>query len=115
MDLSDAVTLLWKVSGVAEQDRVLKHKLAENIVDRLGCLALAICQAGAVLQKRSYTMVEYYNVFDQRRKELLQERGAQSLLGYQHTIYTAWDLSVKAIKEQHSAAAPDAVEVLHVF
>jgi len=72
-------------------------------VSTLGCLALAITQAGAVIRQGICGVEEYCQLYSQHQKELLG--CAQSSGDYQYTIYTTWEVSLRAIEEKSSNEA----------
>ena len=118
MDVDDAVALFFKASGIAEEEILANRESAQNLVEKkLGCLALAISQAGASIFQGSYTLAEYGDIFSRNRKELLEERNdnVQGQSDYKYTVYTTWNISIKALMQKNTVGALDAIQLLNVF
>lgn len=94
---AEAVELLLKRTG--HQDETTAKRLA----DALGCLPLALEQAGAYIETRGCTMAHYLELFEKRQYELLQ-RGKPST-EYPDTVATTWSLSFQNIESENPAAA----------
>ena len=113
MQVDEATTLILKTSGIDLSDSRTRA-LAEPVVLTLGCLALAVAQAGAVIRQGVCSMGEYCQLYSQRRKELL-EQIVQGGEGYKYTVYTTWEISLQAIEAMSGGRAKDAVELLQMF
>jgi hypothetical protein len=59
MDFEEALALFLRASGVEDISAEIARKAATPVVEVLGCLALAIAQAGAYVRKGLYSMDEY--------------------------------------------------------
>ncbi|KAK0214737.1 P-loop containing nucleoside triphosphate hydrolase protein [Armillaria nabsnona] len=88
---SEAVNLLLKH---AHQDLDNSNQqLAFDIVDALGCQALAAATAGAyIASTATCTFSNYLSLFEQKSKQLLNYE-MELLDGYQKTIFSAFQLS----------------------
>ena len=115
MTTDEAITLILKTAGVEDLSDTSIRKTAETVVATLGCLALAIIQAGAVIQKRLCSMEEYCGVYSRRRRELLSQRAVQGEDEYPYTVYTTWEVSRKMIEQMSNEVGRDALELLNVF
>ncbi len=115
MTTDEAITLILKTAGVEDLSDTSIRKTAETVVATLGCLALAIIQAGAVIQKRLCSMEEYCAVYSRRRRELLSQRAVQGEDEYPYTVYTTWEVSRKMIEQMSNEVGRDALELLNVF
>jgi hypothetical protein len=60
-------------------------------------------------------MGEYRELYSQRRKELLGQNDDRGGEDYGHTVYTAWEISLRAIEGMSGDAAKDAVKLLQMF
>ena len=115
MPTDEAITLILKTSGIGNLTDTLIRETARPVVSTLGCLALAIIQAGAAIREGCCKMTDYCQVYSRHRQELLSRRAVQGGEGYQYTVYTTWEVSVKTIEERSSEAAQDAIELLKIF
>ncbi len=91
LEQSEAVNLLLKH---AHQDSDNNNQQpAFDIVNALGCQALAVATAGAyIASKSTCTLGNYLSRFNQKHTELLNYK-MRSLDGYQKTIFSAFQLS----------------------
>ena len=115
MGLGEAIMLLLKAAAVENVSSEDSQNLAQPIVETLGCLALAIVQAGAVIRQKLCTMTEYCEVYSRQRTKLLNHQLIQAVSNYQFTVYTTWEVSVNMIKEMSSETAKNAIELLQFF
>ena len=114
MQTDEAISLLLKESGHNLSDETARET-AKPVVSMLGCLALAITQAGAVIRQGVCGINEYCQLYSKRRKELLNQKSMQSTGDYQYTVYTTWEISLRSIEGKSSDFAQDAVELLQIF
>ncbi|KAH8823523.1 acyl transferase/acyl hydrolase/lysophospholipase, partial [Flagelloscypha sp. PMI_526] len=91
LELDDAVELLLR--DVAIEKTLETYKIASEIVQKLGCLALAVNQARGFLAQDICTLDEYLPIYTQNRKKLLEDRLIQTTDDYKHTVYTTWTIS----------------------
>jgi hypothetical protein len=100
MEEEEAITLMLKTVGHEDVSDEAAREVTKSVVSILGCLALAIDQAGAVIRQGFYTIEEYRKVYSRRRKELLNQKSVQRGGDYEHTVYTSWDISLRMIKNK---------------
>jgi len=93
----DAVDFLRRRSGDADAGGA-----AEDLVEELGCLPLALEQAGAYIEENGSTVAAYLDTFRTHRAEILAEG---ELRDYPAPVATAWELSFRAIEEDAPVAA----------
>jgi tetratricopeptide (TPR) repeat protein len=83
---------------------------ARTLVKSLGCLALALVQAGAYCHQLSsyhqgvfkpYSFIRYLSLFYSHRAELMKESQPSPLDSYKRGVYTTLDLSYKALSQVH--------------
>jgi tetratricopeptide (TPR) repeat protein len=115
MEIDEAITLILKASGVNNLSDRRTRDFAKPVVLTLGCLALAVAQAGAVIRQGVCSMGEYCELFSQRRKELLGQNVVRGGEDYRYTVYTTWEISLRAIEGMPGDAAKDAVKLLQMF
>ena len=115
METDEAITLMLKTTGARDLWDEKLRNTAQPVVLTLGCLALAIVQAGAAIRQGLCRMEEYCSFFTRHRRELLHWKPGQGSQGYEYTVYTTWEISLKMIAEMSTADAHDALEILQVF
>ncbi|KAL8955282.1 MAG: hypothetical protein Q9183_006709, partial [Haloplaca sp. 2 TL-2023] len=115
MAKDEAVTLLLRKAGADNTSNGSTRDAAESVVQTLGCLALAITQAGAVIRQGYCKMEEYRTLYSRRRKELLSQKAIQGGDDYRYTVYTTWEVSRQMIEEMSTEAAQDALALLRMF
>lgn len=117
LETEDAITLLLK--AISNDDGVYvkeKRSSALPVVKALGCLPLALSQAGATIRQKFFALEEYLDIFSSYKRSIFSKGYSQDT-DYKHTIYTTYEVSLDKIKLLHSNAqtAVDAVEILHVL
>ncbi|KAL9615270.1 MAG: hypothetical protein Q9167_000241 [Letrouitia subvulpina] len=115
MDIDEAVTLLLKTVAVHDLSSRSMRETAGPVVLTLGCLALAITQAGAVIRQGRCQMEEYCTLYTRRRKELLSQKAIQGGEDYRYTVYTTWEVSRQMIEKMPGEVGQDALELLQIF
>ena len=100
MEEADAITLLLKASCL---DASAKHiEVAKNIVTELGCMPLAVDQAGAYIEAGRCSIDNYLHQFSLHRQTLMSDATFKGASDYNQTVYGTWDLSFEEIKKRAS-------------
>ena len=100
MEEADAIILLLKASCL---DASAKHmEVAKNIVTELGCMPLAVDQAGAYIEAGKCSIDKYLQQFSLHRQALMSDATFRGASNYDRTVYGTWDLSFKEIKKRAS-------------
>ena len=100
MEEADAITLLLKASCL---DASAEHlQAAKNIVAALGCMPLAVDQAGAYIEAGKCDINEYLRQFSSHRQTLMSDATFTGASDYDRTVYGTWDLSFKEIEKRAS-------------
>lgn len=115
MATDEAVSLVLKTAGVRDLTDASIREAAKQVVLTLGCLALAIVQAGAVIREGHLRIDEYCDIYYRRREELLKQQAVQGNEGYLYTVYTTWEVSIKMIERTSNEVGHDALELLRIF
>lgn len=118
-----ALLLLRRASLIAQQ-APLSHASHEqravacDISRVLDGLPLALDQAGAYIKETASSLAQYLQLYQQRRADLLQRRGAESQ-DYPASVATTWSLSFEKVAQANPASielltfcaflAPDAI------
>jgi tetratricopeptide (TPR) repeat protein/DNA-binding XRE family transcriptional regulator len=84
------------------------RKLASMIVQKLGCLPLAIDQAGAYIEETGCTLKDYLMLYQTHRRSLLKQRG-RVVAGHSRSVVSTLELSFQQAQQINPAAA----ELLH--
>ena len=122
MNEDDASILLLRTAHLDVSNQAYLRE-ARDIVADLGCLALAIDQAGAYIFNDGCNIHDYRATFEAHHQELLREDSWKGAGDYDLAAYASWDLSRKAIKRM-AMTQPDnpqarsgraALEMLHMF
>ena len=100
MEEADAISLLLKASYL---DASAKHiEVAKSIVTELGCMPLAINQAGAYIEAGRCSIDKYLQQFSLHCQTLMSDTTFRGASKYDRTVYGTWDLSYKEIKRRAS-------------
>jgi len=75
---------------------------AEAIVELLGCLPLAVDQAGAYIRARQKTLAEYLRLLRHKQEDLLMWRPRVG--DYDKTVLTAWELNFRQVELESDIA-----------
>ena len=98
MEEADAITLLLKASCL---DASAEHLgVAKNIVNELGCLPLAVDQAGAYIKAGKCSIDKYLQQFSLHHQILMSDTTFRGASNYDQTVYGTWDLSFNEIKKR---------------
>ncbi|KAK5054617.1 hypothetical protein LTR84_001508 [Exophiala bonariae] len=95
---SDSLVLLSKVAYGETSPLLDTLEKRKTIVEILGYHALAIVQAGAYIRETSCSLSHYLEVYEQRRKDLLDNLPPHLGTDYQHSVYATWQVSVDMIE-----------------
>lgn len=101
LPLDDAVGLLLKRAAVRSTVSDDEKKAAEEVATELGCLPLALDQAGAYMNTRKKSFKDYLELYHKQQESLLGYK--LKLSRHQKTVLTTWDLSFDRIDSE----APD--------
>lgn len=122
MEGSDAVALLLKTSGLGNAQKSaqstkeeIEKREAMKVARTLGCLALAIIQAGAVIRQGLVSLSGFCELYAKRKRELLESGIPDASTEYQRSVYTTWEISLKMIGEMSDNYALFALELLRHF
>ena len=114
MDRNEAVALLLRISKLDEESEEVTE-MAKSITDTLGCLALAIIQAGAAIRQIHCSTSEYHGMYARHRRDLLDLKHSPALTDYQYTVYSTWKLSVTMIQGVDVETSRHAMDLLRIF
>ena len=115
LDESDAITLLLRSALLGDATDEDLRKTAHPIVQALGCLPLALIQAGASIQQNICSLNEYLDIFNSYKKGIFSNQRIQGKGSYEHTIFTTFEVSFNEISRLGTERAMDAVEILQLI
>src|SRR5437660_1518835 len=119
LDLDNAALLLLRRAGLLSLDAALARaepadlRAALQLAQELGCLPLALDQAGAYLDETRCDLQQYLKLYRSHRADLLRYRG-ELALDHPDPVATAWSLSF-ALIEQSNALAADLLRLCAVL
>ncbi|KAF2238369.1 nb-arc and tpr domain-containing protein [Viridothelium virens] len=106
LEPSVGAAMLCKFSGrTGEPDAT---EAGTRIVQRLGCLPLAIAQMSAIIRRKHLSLNEFEEYYNENPRNLHRQRIPGSLGNYKQTVWTTWAV------EQLSPAALAVLKVLSV-
>ena len=108
MNENEASELLLKSARLDMSVKSFK-KQASDIVTGLGCLALAVDQAGAYIASGECYIDDFLSTFNAHRQHLLQNEAYKGASEYDRAVYATWDLSYATIARQAGSAANEAL------
>ncbi|KAH8814629.1 hypothetical protein DL96DRAFT_1752984 [Flagelloscypha sp. PMI_526] len=97
LDQADAMDLLLR--GVIVPESVDRNTHAAEIVEVLGCLALAVNQTRAFLAKGTCALPYYLQLYRDNRERFLRDHPPQpqSTDSYAYTVFTTWTISFNCL------------------
>ncbi|MCJ1277133.1 hypothetical protein MMC21_004943 [Puttea exsequens] len=115
MSYDDAEALLSKTAyvNIAPSDSLKKE--ARKVVEALGCLALAVAQAGAYIRETLCSLEQYLQLYQRRQEELMGYFPKHTGTDYRYTVYTTWQVSLDMIESMHDATSNYALELLKLL
>ncbi|MBV9689866.1 MAG: toll/interleukin-1 receptor domain-containing protein [Ktedonobacteraceae bacterium] len=81
-----------------------EQELAIHISQQFGGLLLALDQAGAYLEETGTDLIGYWQIYQQQRANLLQER-RKLVADHPDSVATTWSLSFQSVEQKNAAAA----------
>ena len=111
----DALLLLLKAADTPRPWNSSVEDMGTKITDALGCLALALVQAGALILQRMCGMGNYLDFYSQYRKRIAARRSSTaSTEEDQVTVYATWEHSLDSLELRHTEASTDAAQILSI-
>ena len=95
----EAISLLVKASHLTELPEHV-YSIAQQIVNELCCLPLAVDQAGASIEAGLCIITNYLEHLSQHRKKLMNHPSFRGASQYNRTVYETWDLSLNEIESR---------------
>ena len=115
LEQRDALTLLLRAAAIPKPWDSNTISGGNKIASTLGCLALALVQAGALILQRICEIKNYLDFYYDHRKRLSERQSYDSLEDHdQFTIYATWDLSLQSLELRRTEASTDAAQLLSI-
>ncbi|PGH02524.1 hypothetical protein AJ80_08835 [Polytolypa hystricis UAMH7299] len=115
LDEEDAITLLLRAAFIPGLQNMETRESSRPIVKALGCLPLAIIQAGASIRQNICSLEDYLSVFESYKTRIFSNKLQQGRGSYAHTIFTTFEVSFNKIKSLTTSEATDAIEILYMM
>ncbi len=96
MTEDDAIALLMKSSGLLSGSK----DIARRVVLKLGCIPLAVDQAGSYIQACQCTFSDYLELYMTQQDQLMSDSGFKGASGYGHSAFSTWEISMKEIESR---------------
>jgi tetratricopeptide (TPR) repeat protein len=90
-------------------------KKVKQIVEVLGCHALAIVQAGAYIRETSCSLPDYLEIYQRRKKDLLEHLPTHLGTDYQNSVYATWQISVDMIESRPDTVSHSTLRLLSLL
>ena len=110
----DALLLLLRASDFPMPWNSSTEDCGNKIVDALGCLALALVQAGALILQKICKIDDYLRFYSQFHKGISVRQSSKNLKVEDQTIYATWEHSIDSIELRNTEASRDAVQLLSI-
>ena len=110
MEVSEGIRFVLRRATLLSEDEPLEtvsaatRIAAQQLVEELDGLPLALDQAGAYLEETGCSLSEYLALYRQHRLALLQ-RESSIASEYPHTVASTWTLSFSKVEQANPAAA----------
>ncbi|KIL65403.1 hypothetical protein M378DRAFT_44860, partial [Amanita muscaria Koide BX008] len=96
LEEEEAIALLLK-SAAVDCNSVNVGIAAEKLVAELGCIPLAVDQAGAYVQSCGCGLDYYLELFMKHRAKLMQDKEFTGASLYKYSTYGTWEISIEEI------------------
>jgi hypothetical protein len=114
--VEDAVALLLKEAAITSQQEENPKEVAERIAKELGCLALAITHAGAVIRQGICSLDEYCDLYSKQKRAVLElGKSISNIEEYQYSVFSTWEISIGKIERMSNEHTKLALELLRIF
>jgi hypothetical protein len=116
----EALHLLFTKAGIAKPWTTTTVQSGKGITKALGCLALALIQAGNCIYRRICTVGEYLKLHAEARHVLRRRRLSEASLGNGDDdtmikVYSTFDLSLSHLMKRNSERSRDASDLLNIL
>ncbi|CAG8083748.1 unnamed protein product [Penicillium salamii] len=115
LEEEDSITLLLRSAIMTDLHDPDARATARPIVQALGCLPLALIQAGASIRQNICSLEDYLMVFNSYKRKLFLNGIQQGQGAYEHTVFTTFEVSYNRIRSLTTDEAKAAIEILHVM
>ena len=114
LDEETAIDLLLKACDIENSAREEHENHAREIVEILGCHALAVIQAGAAISQGLCNLEKYNYIFRFHRQDLLECFPEQARSEY-GGVYATFEVTAKYLEDRDDQTAKDALGLLNFY
>ena len=102
LEMDEAEMVLLQKAGMIDPS-LRDQEEARAIVELLGCLPLAVDQAGAYIQTRCKTFSSYLRLCKERQSEMLEFK--PRLSQYEKSVFTTWEINFDQVERESKEAS----------
>ncbi|KAL8646466.1 MAG: hypothetical protein Q9210_006126 [Variospora velana] len=102
LEVGEAIVVLLQKAGYLSPSAE-HYEEAKMIVELLGCLPLAVDQAGAYIRSRRKTLTSYRRLYKDRQNNILKFK--PRLGEYDNTVFTTWDINFEQVERDSKEAS----------
>jgi hypothetical protein len=102
MDEKEAIQLLTRCSKVSSGS---DNSDARMVAKTLGCLPLALDQAGTYVCEQGISFAKYIDFYEKSHAKLLRHKPPRAVWSYEGTVFTTWEMSLAAVAKANPLAA----------
>lgn len=110
----DALLLLLRASDYPRPWDAVTEDRGHKITHALGCLALALIHAGALIYQKICRIDDYLGFYNQFRKRVSVGQASGNPKDEDQTIYATWEHSISSLEFRATEASRDAIQVLSI-
>lgn len=110
----DALLLLLRASDYPQPWDSDTEDCGNKITDTLGCLALALVHAGALIFQKICNIEDYLGFFNHFRRRINVRDVLKESQEEDRTVYATWEHSVASIAVLNTEASSDAIQMLSI-
>ena len=110
----DALLLLLRASDSPRPWDSVTEDRGNKITEALGCLALALIHAGALIFQKICRMDDYLDFYNHFRRRIKYRKASKELKEENQTIYATWEHSIDSLDLRDQEASQDAVQMLSI-
>jgi hypothetical protein len=121
LEAREANDLLLKAAGKPTPWDVSSIESAQTIADKLGCLPLALVQAGKAIMNNICSLANYIDHYNKSWNRIRLARGSSrhNRLGSSETtnwiVYSSYEINLRSLEESSDEEALDAIQLLKMF
>ena len=108
----DALLLLLRAADFPRPWDWRTEDKGNKITHALGCLALALIQAGALILEQICQIDDYLGLFQQFQKQIINRQSTRNSKKADQTVYATWEHSISSLELRGTETNLDAIQIL---